>query len=272
VGPELGRIYSEVREAFDLPFVPTLIKSLAGSPDYLKLMWKDLGPVVRSREFHSAAGALDEFVRSRAISGTWRFSDQERTLAEQNISTSDMPVLSGVVGVFARALPRILLFTLLMEQGLKGGRKGRITAGELDPALSRLIDLRIPNERDAGLRVWLLYTEIKRTFSSRRVMSLFRALSPFPGYLASAWQDTKRIIDDRQFKETAAEVDRRARALASSLPAGDHRAIGKRLKPSQWRDIEAAVEDFSTQLPRLTLLAVVWRRSFATHVERSRAA
>lgn len=272
VGPDLRRIYEEVRENFDLPFVPTIIKNLAGCPDYLKLMWRDLGPVVASREFQSAASALDEFVRSRAISGAWRFNDQERTLAEQKIATNDMPVLSGVVGVFVRALPRILLFSLLMEQGLNGGRKGRITAVEVEPALSRLIHLHVPSEREAGLRVWLLYSEIKRTMGSHHVMSLFRALSPFPGYLASAWQDVKHMLTDPKFNEASVEVGRRARALTTALPVRDHRSMGTKLTPAQWRDVESTVDDYSRQLPRLSLLSVVWRRSFATHAERSRAA
>src|ERR1700681_4915564 len=104
VGPELRRIYAELRTNFDLPFVPTLFKNLDAAPPYLKGMWRDLGPVAASREFHAASQALDHFVRAEAIGGAWRLRDQERMLAEQKISTDDMPVLAGVVGIFVRTL------------------------------------------------------------------------------------------------------------------------------------------------------------------------
>ena len=62
IGPELRRIYGAVRATFDLPFVPTIIKIIAGHPEYLKQIWDDLGPVVSSREFQSAASALPELI------------------------------------------------------------------------------------------------------------------------------------------------------------------------------------------------------------------
>ena len=86
--------------------MPTLFKNLAAVPPYLKGMWRELGPIAVSREFHAASDALDDFVRAEALSGGWRLRDQERMLAEQKISTNDTPVLAGVVGIFVRALPR----------------------------------------------------------------------------------------------------------------------------------------------------------------------
>src|SRR4051794_39989159 len=81
VGPDIRRIYGEVRAAFDLPFVPTIFKLAASCPEYLKVMWNDLEPVASSREFQNAALSLDEFIRSEVVSGGWKFGDQERSLA-----------------------------------------------------------------------------------------------------------------------------------------------------------------------------------------------
>src|SRR4051812_48807913 len=47
VSPEVRRIFSDVRGSFGLPFVPTLFKFAASTPDYLTVLWADLGPVVR---------------------------------------------------------------------------------------------------------------------------------------------------------------------------------------------------------------------------------
>src|SRR5206468_7388560 len=157
-------------------------------------MWRDLGPVAASREFHQASTALDEYIRSEAITGGWRFSDQERTLAEQKISTTDMPVLGGVVGVFARTLPRMALFSRLIQIGYSGGQPGRISSGKPYPALSRLISLHVPAEKEASLRVWLIYADMRRVTGAKHIFSLYRALSPFPAYLQSSWMDSKRLM------------------------------------------------------------------------------
>jgi hypothetical protein len=271
VGPELRRIYAELRTNFDLPFVPTLFKRIAAVPPYLKGMWRDLGPIAASREFHAASAALDDFVRALAVGGAWRLRDQERMLAEQKISTNDMPVLAGVVGIFVRALPRLLLFAHLMQYGYHGGQKGRVSSGKQAPALSRLITLHIPNERDASLRVWLIYADIRRTMKAKNVMSLYRALSPFPSYLASAWVDSKSVLADKSFQHASEEVSRRSIALLRGIPVRDHVEIFRSLSPAQARDVRETVGEFVRTIPSLALLTLVWRRSFYDAKEKKAA-
>lgn len=262
VSPEIRRIYEEVRVAFDLPYVPSVFKVLAGCPDYLKLVWRDLAPVASSREFLTSATAMEEFIRSQAISGAWRLGDQERLLANQKISTADMPVLAGVVGVFARSLPRMLLFSRLLQRGYSGGQRGRVTAGKESPALSRLITLHIPAEREAGLRTWLIYSDMRRTTGANNVVDMFRVLTPFPSYLAAVWQDSKRCMADSGFQRGRDEIARRSIGLTSGLPVRDHRESGKTITPEQWREVEAAVDGYARHVPLYSLLAWVWRRSF----------
>ncbi len=262
VSAESARIYEEVRAAFDLPFVPSLFKVLSGCPEYLRLSWKDLGPVVNSREFTTAASAMEEFIRSRAISGAWRLGQQERLLAGQKVSTADMPVLAGVVGVFARGLPRMVLFTRLLQRGFSGGQRGRITNGRQSPALSRLITLHVPGEKEAGLRTWLIYNDIKRTTGSPIVMDLFRVLTPYPGYLAAVWQDSKRVMANGDFLGARDEIARRSIGLTSGLPVHDHRELAKTIGPEKWREIESTVDLYARSFPAFALLSWVWRRSF----------
>jgi len=262
VSPEIRRIYDEVRAAFDLPYVPSIFKLLAGRPEYLRIAWRDLGPVASSREFLSAATAMEEFIRSEAVAGAWRLGDQERLLANQKISTADMPVLAGVVGVFARALPRMLLFARLLQRGYSGGQRGRVSGGKESPALSRLVTLHIPSEREAGLRTWMIYNDMRRTTGAVLVMDMFRVLTPFPGYLATVWQDSKKVISDPTYLRARDEIARRSIGLTSGLPVRDHRELSKAISTETWCDIEAAVDGYARQLPLYTLLAWVWRRSF----------
>lgn len=270
--PEVRRRFEEIRSAFDLPYVPSLFKLLAGYPEYLRIAWNDLGMVASSREFLASANAMEEFARSRAVSGAWRLGDQERLLANQKISTADMPVLAGVVGIFARTLPRLLLFSRLLQRGYSGGQRGRVSAGKESPALSRLITLHIPTERDAGLRTWMIYNDMKRTTGSTSVMDMYRVLTPFPGYLAAVWQDSKKVMADSGFQRARDEIARRSMGLTSGLPVRDHRELSRSILPEQWREVEQVVDGYARHLPLYSLLAWVWRRSFTIQTDRQRAA
>jgi hypothetical protein len=235
-------------------------------------MWRELGLVALSREFHAASDALDGFVRAQALSGGWRLRDQERMLAEQKISTGDMPVLAGVVGIFVRALPRLLLFARLMQCGYQGGQKGRVSSDKhAPPALSRLITLHVPNEREAGLRTWLLYADIRRTLKTKSVISLYRALSPFPGYLASAWGDSKQVLADRSFQQASEGVAQRTTVLLRGIPVRNHDNLLKELGSERARGVRETVDEFVQSAPALALLTTVWRRSFYDARERKAA-
>ena len=259
--PELRRIYTDIRYSFDLPFVPSIFKACAGVPEYLKLMWNDLGPVARSREFQTAGLALEEFVRSLAVSDGWRFSDQQRVLAEQKFTPDDIEQFAVIVNIFARALPRMALFARLVQRGYSGGQPGRVSSGKQVSALSRLVTLHVPNERDASLRVWLLYNDIKKTTASGHVLSLLRAVSPFPGYLASVWVESKKVMREESFQLSRERVARRALGLLTGLPVRAHRN-SKHVTGEQWKDIEQTVDTFARLLPPFALLGAVWQRSF----------
>jgi hypothetical protein len=262
VPPEVRRMYAGIRTGFDLPFVPTVFKLSAGIPQYLKLVWKDLESVVCSREFETAARAFQEIAHSAAISGGWTFSDQPAVLAADKFSNADIRVIGGIVGLFARATAQMALFSRLMQRGYSGGQKGRVTKMKQVAAMAQMVRVHVPNEREAGLRVWLIYSDIKKTTGAKSVLSLYRALSPYPSYLASAWMDSKRLLADPSFVSAHEELNRRVRALLAGMPVRDHRALLKDLDAAQWRELEETVDGFARLLPQFTLLTSVWQRSF----------
>jgi Halocarboxylic acid dehydrogenase DehI len=262
VTPELRRIYSDIRTSFDLPFVPTIFKLASAVPAYLKGMWKDLGQVACSREFQGAAQAFHEIAHSAAVSGGWTFSDQPQVLASDKFSNADIRVIGGIVGLFSRATAQMALFSRLMQRGYSGGQRGRVSHSRQVSALAQMINVSIPNEREAGLRVWLIYSDIKRVTGAKSVTSLYRALSPFPSYLNSAWLDSKKLLTDAGFIATREELNRRARALLTGFPVKDHRILLKDLDAPQWHEIEETVDGVARLLPEFVLLTAVWQRSF----------
>src|SRR5262249_4483903 len=185
VTAEIRRMYSGIRAGFDLPFVPTIFKLAAGIPQYLKAVWKDMESVVCSREFETAGRALQEVAHSAAVRGGWTFSHQPGVLAADKFSNSDIRVIGRHVRLFSPAPAQVGLFARLMQRGCAGGQKGRVTRLKQVSALAQMVRVHIPNEREAGLRVWLIYSDIKKTTGAKSVPSLYRVLSPFPSYLAS---------------------------------------------------------------------------------------
>lgn len=262
VPPEIRRIYANIRTGFDLPFVPTILKLAAGVPQYLKMLWKELGQVLCSREFETASGAFQEFAHSTAVSGGWTFTDQPAVLAAHKFSNADIRLIGGIIGLFARETARAGLFARLMQRGYSGGQKGRITQSSQVAALAQMVSVHVPNEREAGLRVWLIYSDIRKTTGARHVPGVYRALSPFPGYLAAAWLDSKRLLADESFIHAHEELNRRARALLTGLPVRDHHALLKELSPAQWREMEETVDGIARLQPQMALLTAVWQRSF----------
>ncbi len=262
VAPELRRIYADIRRSFDFPFVPSLFKAAAGNPEYLKIMWRDLGPVVRSREFQTAGLALEEFAHSLAVSEGWHFADQQRVLLEQKFSVEAVEQFVAIVDIFVRALPRMLLFARLAQRGYSGGQAGRTTSDKQVAALSKLVTLHVPNERDAGLRVWLIYNDIKKTTGANHVLSLLRVISPFPGYLASVWLEAKKFMREDSLASARDRISKRAMGLLTGLPVRDHRILAKNITTEKWAEIEQMMDGFARLLPQFVLLATAWQRSF----------
>ncbi len=262
IAPDLRRVYASVRNSFDLPFVPSLIKLLCALPEYLKSTWSLLEPVASSREFRAAAEALQELAHSKAVSGGWTFSDQPKVLAADKFSNTDIRVFGGTIGLFARATAQMTLFSRIIQRGYSGGQRGRVTSSKQISALSQMVTIHIPNEREAGLRLWLIYSDIKKTTGARVVPDVFRVLAPFPAYLASAWIDSRRVLADPAFVRAQEELNRRARALLTGIPVRDHRSVLEKLSPEQRYDIEETVDGCARLLPQLVLLTAVWQRSF----------
>jgi hypothetical protein len=262
VTPELRRLYADIQSGFDQPFVPTIFKLLPVVPGYLKLMWKDLSAVACSREFQAATQAFQEIAHSAAVQGGWMFSDQPQILAADKFSNADIRVIGGIVGLFARATAQMALFTRLMQRGYYGGQRGRVSATKQVSAMAQVVNVHVPNEREASLRVWLIYSDIKRVTDSKHVLGLYRVLSPYPGYLASAWLDSKKVLSDSSFMAAREDLNKRARALLTGLPVKDHKALLKDLDPKQWQEIEDTVDGFARLLPQFALLTAVWSRAF----------
>ena len=272
VKPDLRRIFVEIRHSLDLPFVPTLFKVSAGDPDYLKTMWDDLRHVARSVEFQAAVAAYDEYLRSLVIKSGWRFGDQQKLLVAQKFAPEDIIAVAGLLRIFSRTLAQMSLFTRLMQRCYSGGQRGRVSEARQVSMLARMGTLNIPTESESGLRSWMIFNDFKKTTGARNVPSVFRVLAAFPGYLASNWQEAKKVMAEPGFERSREEAAKRAMGLITRMPVRDHRAAGRGITHERWRDIEEMVDGYARFAPPFALVTLIWLRSFPSTPEWGRAA
>jgi hypothetical protein len=128
-----------------------------------------------------------------------------------------------------------------------------------------MVTVHVPSERDASLRVWLIYSDIKRTTGAKNVMSMFRMLAPYPTYLGSVWVDAKKVLANREFQRSRDQLIQRSIGLLNGLPVRDHRHLARDISERDWRDIEETVDGYAKLLPQLALLSAVWLRFFAVY-------
>src|SRR5258708_12616262 len=145
VSRDIKRIFMDARSALNLPYVPTLFKVLANSPEYLKVAWNDLAPVVRSKEFHAASLALEEYIYSVVVAAGWRFNEQRRELQDQRFCTEDIIFIADALAIFAHGLPQTLLIARLLQVGYSGGQRGRISHTKQNTMIPQPLQLHPPN-------------------------------------------------------------------------------------------------------------------------------
>src|SRR5205807_8734030 len=138
-------------------------------------------------------------------------------------STEDIIFIADAFAIFAHGLPQVLLLARLLQVGYSGGQRGRISHVKQTSMIAQALKIHVPNEREAGLRSWLIYNDIKKTTGSKTVLSVLRFISPYPGYLASVWLDWKKTVKSPTVQRAQEEVSRRSAGLIAGLPVADHR-------------------------------------------------
>src|SRR5205823_7395434 len=138
-------------------------------------------------------------------------------LQDQHFSREDTVFVADAVSIFAHGLPQILLLSRLMQCGYSGGQTGRTNYSKQSSMIAQALKIHIPNEREAGLRSWLIYNDIKKTMGTKSVLSVLRFISPYPGYLTSVWLDWKKTLKNPTVHRAQEEVGRRSAGLITGL-------------------------------------------------------
>lgn len=228
----VAAVYADLLQ--DMPFVPSLIKSLALCPGYLVLAHEQAVPVLPTDEFRSAAGDLVTSVHDVAR------------------PPDDAGVRAALAG-FAGPLSRMLLLAAGLRLALDGELDLPAAPGHA-PA-PRLVRPRDPAPSPADAPAPRLYGEICAALETPIVNTIWRSLAA-RGVLEPAWASlgpqvasTRSAADHLQ--ATASEVARDLPWRIAATPA----ALEQAGLPDARPGMAAVLDAYRATLPRVLVLA-----------------
>jgi hypothetical protein len=225
-------VYAQLLES--LPFVPSLFKSFALSPDYLVLAYEQAAGVMQDDRFRAAAQELSDSVR-----------DAVRPPEDAQVRET----LAEFVGPLGRML--------LLSCGLLLALEGRL---EIEPAPGRRPGPRPVQPERQQPSQWqapapALYGEIRAALQTPLVNTIWRTLAG-KGQLEAAWRALAPQVEST--RPMADELQRRAMRAAAQVrwtvgatPATLERAGVADVAPG----MAAVLDAYVKTLPRVLVLA-----------------
>ncbi len=137
--PAVRKLYADIKHALDLPFVGTTFRALARWPEFLRVYWEAMFPILQSPMYTECLHGVREtaFGLTRELPGMFTLSLDE--LADAGMKDDDVTSVVRITEVFARDLPAMLLQVQAAKIGLEGGtrrprRGARAPAGKAPEA------------------------------------------------------------------------------------------------------------------------------------------
>jgi len=105
-----------------------------------------------------------------------------------------------------------------MQRGYSGGQKGRVTRLKQVSALAQMVRVHIPKRARSGLRVWLIYSDIKKTTGAKSVLSLVPRAFAISQLSASACSTATHCWPNPRFIKRSGRAEPPCRALLAGMP------------------------------------------------------
>ncbi|WP_196218092.1 halocarboxylic acid dehydrogenase DehI family protein [Streptomyces blattellae] len=209
--PEAAGVLEEVPGYLGVPFVSPVFLALANWPDYLVPAWNAFKPVIGSPEFAEAVARL------RVPAGLLPAPDPSLLTDD-----TDTDLIRRYTTTFHQLLPELLLLTSCWYRGLtadgsasaaRPGAPGPGPRGIRPDAVNVTPDGTTPTPELARV-----YEEIRATHDHPRVLSFYRALGNWPGFMTGAWERLGPIACGARYAAAREEVLATAAAAAAVLP------------------------------------------------------
>ncbi|MGI9103604.1 MAG: halocarboxylic acid dehydrogenase DehI family protein [Terriglobales bacterium] len=206
-------IYSEIKQGLSTPALHDFYPALAAYPQFLRLHWNLMRPVVTSRQFHGCAERLRADAYTRAHNYL-RIPDLTARLPEPD---SSLPQLREAIEVFHHKDSLLLLLFSMQIQAMEapvGKQIHDAGAASKPPAEAPALVA----ESDAPASVRHTYEEIRRVLELPYVNAEYQAMARFPEYLNGYWELLKSLLQSPLYQEGLFAIQESAWELARELP------------------------------------------------------
>ena len=236
----VAAIYSEIKQALGLPFVPFAYQTLGVYPRFLAMHWERMRPLVETREFFHLAERVRADAYTRAHS-YFPLPDLCRRVEDLHFSRGAKQELGETVDLFQYKNPLVLLLMATQLQAFDKpvGRGG----GSAGPAEVRGPEAAAPvlvGEEHAPNPIKRIYEDLKRTTNLPFVPLDHLALARWPEFFQAYWSVLKPLMESPIYSECQWAVRDTAWHVTAELP------ITIELTCEQLTDAGIADEDVGT--------------------------
>lgn len=258
-GSATSEIYSEIKPALGIPYVPTMIQVFASSPDFLRLFWERARPMLETREFFSAAERLGAEAYTR-IHNYFNVPNLGAKVEAMQFSSGAQAELKKAVELYHYSYPVLLELSAALMQAFENpeapARQGSGPAAHPSHA-ERPILVEEENAPPATRRI---YEDIKRTLGTPYLHTCYIHFGRWPEFLEQYWEALKPVLNTALFEQNCRAMRDSALSLAGELPQPLQLSMAELEEAGVARDelsaIVQATESFLDSFSKQTLSVV----------------
>ncbi len=204
-------LYAEIKRALGTPALSVFYPALGAYPQFLRLHWDLMRPVVSSGQFFACAERLRADAYTRAHNYL-RILDLGSCLSD-----GDLGQLRDAIEIFNHKDSLLLLLFCLQIQAMEGPA-GKPVRSSPPPHLSFPDPPALVEEAAAPAAIRHTYEEIRRVLELPCVNAEYRAMARYPEYLRAYWTLLKALLQSPLYQECFYGIREAAWNLARELP------------------------------------------------------
>ncbi|MBN2690961.1 MAG: hypothetical protein JXR43_03770 [Burkholderiaceae bacterium] len=209
---ELATLYLEMKTTLQVPWMGVVTMAYAHYPEFFRVLWQGLKPIVGSAVFVRHCQELRQGVERGVLA--LEPPPIAQRLFGMGYAPRECEQIRHVIEVFSHGNFAYLLIATLVRLLLNGEdlRESHLVAtpfsGRHAPSATVPLVLMEPHHADADTRA--VYDDVRRTLGLPFVNTDYRALARWPSYFSLAWADLKPQVNSSAYAALCEQTHREA--------------------------------------------------------------
>lgn len=215
--PEIRAIYEDMKDVLGVPQINIILQAYAGFPEFFKMQWQRLRPIVSSKEFFDFGNRLcaDAFTR---VHNYFKVPDFCSAIDRMHFSEDAKEELSEVVNLFQYYDPLLLLITSAQQQAFENPVGSGAPPVEAKSHPSYEHPAILVEQEAASQEVQKLFEEVRHFLKIPIVPTDVRAIARWPDFLRQYWVTLHPLLESPVYQQCMRSLMESAWKLAQELP------------------------------------------------------